>query len=465
MNEDTAMPCFCIISHPTAPKFLVTRHADGIWGPPTVPVAPRVPLSSQIDLIIKQINERYGLRVTVLRHVFEGNQQCVELEMRGRQQVRDFKAVWVGRKEFEQFRSSEPGQRDALASWLMQADEGDVPDQRPPWSRRGWFSVAENWIHHELNMRNIQVTGSVRQFRSLWHASAILRVKTSEGFVFFKASHLGRPREVELTVKLNERWPEFVPLPLAVDLKKNWMLSRDYSSASSGEELTEDFGLAAAAMGQLQIESTQDLDYWKSLGCPQFDLEDLSNFLARIGEVSSLYRGGRKPLSVEDIPEIEARAARLSDKCHELNSIGIPSMLVHPDFRAGNLFRKKTGYWAIDWADLKIGHPFLSMAYFVDYELNRGRGIADLPAADPGEMDGQLTPLIRAYLEPFSDYVSGNEAVRAFVLARQLHDAWAIHQMITLIDTLEPESPDYRRWLSALRKRVRNGLMTQQEPI
>lgn len=399
----------------------------------------------------------------MLRHVFEGDQQCVELEMRGRQRLRDFKAVWVGRKEFEQYRRTTPGQHDALASWLMHAEQNVVPEQRPPWSRKGWFSQAENWIHHELNMRNIQVTGSVRQIRALWYASAILRVKTTEGYVFFKASHLGKPREAELTVKLSERWPEFVPTPLAVDLNKNWMLSRDYGPVNGEGQLAEEYELAAAAMGELQVESQQELGFWKSLGCSQFDLEDLSGFLLRIGDLACLYRGGDDPVPVDLIPDIEAHAARLSDKCHELNSKGIPSMLVHPDFRIGNLFRKKTGYWAIDWADLQITHPFLTMAYFVHYELNRGEGIEGLPDADPREQEKQLTPLIRAYLEPFSDYVSGKDAVNAFALARELYAAWAIHQRVLQLEALELESPDYIRWLYSLRKQVRDLLVSQHD--
>jgi hypothetical protein len=266
MNQPELATCHCIISHPSKPKFLVIKHSDR-WAPPTVGIRAAGPMSTKVKSITDGVQQKYGLRTRALRHwVALPKYHCVELEMPANAATRKLQAVWVGSKEYAEYRSSTRGSFDPFAAWLHQAEAGGPGPQRP-WERAGWFDGAANWMLHELDRAGVQVTGSVEQVMAFRLASCVLRVPTTGGDMYLKASLQQQPLEATLTRAVARRWPDWVPAPLAVDERQNWMLSRDHEG--SGMQLRfADYPSIARAVATLQVESMSSLQDWRAVGCP-----------------------------------------------------------------------------------------------------------------------------------------------------------------------------------------------------
>ena len=87
MNEVELATCHCIISHPSKPKFMVVKHSTG-WMPPTVRFPAAGYVGSKAQMIAAGIMNKYGLKVTVLRHLVEtANSHYIELEQQSEQNI------------------------------------------------------------------------------------------------------------------------------------------------------------------------------------------------------------------------------------------------------------------------------------------------------------------------------------------------------------------------------------------
>src|SRR5690349_17683011 len=98
--------------------------------------------------------------------------------------------------------------------------------QSTPWKRAGWLNQASAWIHEQLERQGIAVNGPIEQPHVRpW--STVLRVPTSQGDVYFKATAPTLMHEPALTEALSRWRPDCIPPLLAVDLARGWMLMPD----------------------------------------------------------------------------------------------------------------------------------------------------------------------------------------------------------------------------------------------
>jgi hypothetical protein len=95
-----------------------------------------------------------------------------------------------------------------------------------PWTQPGWREEAEAWIGAELEQRRIRVAGTIEQ-PHLRPWSTVLRVPTSAGDHFFKATSPLLAHEPALTQWLAEQRPDCIAPVLAVDRERGWMLMPD----------------------------------------------------------------------------------------------------------------------------------------------------------------------------------------------------------------------------------------------
>ena len=439
MNQDPLATCHCIISHPTEPKFMAIKH-DEAWSPPVVRFPAPGRIGMKAEMIAAGIMNKYGLKVTVLRSLVESEYyHCIELELQSDESSRRLKAVWVGTKEYTQFRSRKPGQADPFADWLADAERRRVPKERPAWERKGWFSAAAGWMQHELDRKNIQVTGSVQQFRVCLPNSAILRVRTSQGHCYFKAGHLTPPKEAEMTMALAKRWPQLVPEPLAVDIARNWMLHWDYGLTEELRASPADYSATVRSMAELQIDSLSDLDDWKELGCISRDAQRMIEFLGNIGRLAPMLTSGAEPFTSEQLQELESAASSLCGRYERLAAIGIPDTLTHSDFRPANLYRREGAHWVTDWADTMVAHPFFSLAGFVSaYEKLMAKQKESV--TDAVKTQDPIERITEAYLQPFEVYASRERLKEALALVRELASAWQLCRWIDILPFMEKNS-------------------------
>jgi hypothetical protein len=336
----------------------------------------------------------------------------------------------------------------------------------------GWFSSASLWIHHQLNRLNIQVTGSLEQFRVSRTASAILRVPTSQGMVYFKASYDRAPLEAPLTRALAQRWPDHVPAPLAIDEKRNWMLSMDYGSGRQHELQFTDYPAIARILATIQHESLQSMPQWQGLACPVQDLEELSGFIAGLdGLAGVLSEGGGSALSADEITRLLKMRDRLQARCNLLAGFQIPEMLVHPDVWFANLYVRDGGWSITDWSGTVISHPFFSVLKLIRFRKlwsshagsrSGNESLNDSSQAGVKKSDEVLTAaILDAYLEQFEAIESRNRLNEAMLLARELEGAWRLYRWQQAIACEEYESVGYQKIARHL-QRISRDMISQQ---
>jgi hypothetical protein len=460
MNQQDLATCHCIISHPSKPKFLVIKHSDS-WSPPVLKFPEMGSIVPKTRMINDGMKNKYGLQTTLLRRLARLDKyHCIEVEMRSKRPSKKLKAVWVGSKEYQQFRSSKPGEYDPIEIWLKQKESGKIPVQRPPWERTGWFKKADYWIHQQLDRLNIQVTGSVQQLRSFRTASCILQVSTSYGKIFFKASYARPPHEAALTQALARNWPGLVPEPLAIDSKRNWMLMRDYHSPEHSQIKFEDYPSIARSLAKIQLDSLDSMDAWKELGCPVQGLDDLASFLQQLDRLAPVLgdEGGTAlrgtALNDEEIDQLRRAGGALQTACRELADYPIPHTLVHPDIWYPNLTAKNGAFQITDWMGTVISHPFFSILKLLRFRELWGSAQPPLPADQ--EYDVKLRKTIReAYLEPFTRFESKDHLQAAMALTDKLQPAWRLFKWSQEIDDNEPESLSYYDFAHFLQRRAR----------
>jgi hypothetical protein len=436
MKPDHLATCHCIISHPSKPKFLVIEHSTG-WFPPIVKFPADRFVGSMATIIADGIMNKYGLKVTVLRHIFESvDYHCIELETQSEKSTKKLNAVWVGEEDYSQYRGNEAGQPDPFADWLAAAESRRIPRQRPHWERRGWFGQAAAWIDHELDRRSIQVTGSVKQLKACWYASAVLRVETSLGQHYFKASYPAPPNEARLTVALAKRWPKMIQQPLAFDSDKNWLLMNDYSRDGGGALQVNDYSSLARRWADLQIESIDDREDWAALGCESRTLGYLSGFLENITHLAPILQSGPGGLSDEEMSRLNPIVDSFRGICSQLAEYSLPATLVHPDFRTVNVMTRDGGFRIIDWSDTVIAHPFFSI-----HELTRSIGSGKTSQQAPGNgptRENLLEQIRNDYLEPFAAFESPKRLKEAYELSSRLMDAWKLFLRSARMAYFEP---------------------------
>jgi hypothetical protein len=112
------------------------------------------------------------------------------------------------------------------------------------WTNPDWQKQAHDWIRAEAGRQSIHITGAIEQFH-MYPWSTVLRVPTSEGALFFKATAAETVYEAALTQKLAGWVPDCMPELVAVDPARGWMLMCD-----GGEQL------------RASIRPTRDLSPW-----------------------------------------------------------------------------------------------------------------------------------------------------------------------------------------------------------
>src|SRR5690348_14165361 len=98
------------------------------------------------------------------------------------------------------------------------------------WTQPGWFEQASAWIQAELKQQGIGLDGTIEQPHVRpW--STVLRVPTTAGIFFFKATAPVLAHEPALTQALSFWRPDCMPQVTAADLERGWMLMPDFGTS------------------------------------------------------------------------------------------------------------------------------------------------------------------------------------------------------------------------------------------
>ena len=284
------------------------------------------------------------------------------------------------------------------------------------WHNPEWQGQAHDWIRTEAKRNSIQITGEIEQNHAYaW--STVMRVPSSEGTLFFKATAGETIYEIALTQKFAGWFPDCMPDLVALDTARGWMLMRD-----SGEQLrlsirpTKDvtpWEPVITKYAELQIGLAEHVDEILALGIPDRRLAALPSLYKQLlADEASLMIDQEKGLSSTDFQRLQDLKPRFEQICADLTAYGIPASVNHGDFHDGNILLKNGRITFFDWGDADVTHPFVSLrTFFVSMEIA-------LNLDDYAHPTPEMITLRDRYLEQWEKFAPKKELLKAYHLSR-----------------------------------------------
>ena len=280
----------------------------------------------------------------------------------------------------------------------MSGVEPDV--SLPLWRDPAWRAGADGWVTDRLAEAGRRATGPADSERLVpW--SAVWRVPTDDGPVWFKACTAGVRHEPALYEVLRRRSPGHVLEPLADDVDRGFLLLPDGGPTLRQLEGARADPAAWERMLQEYAAMQRELEPWAdelvATGLTVAGPGELPAIRAAlIADDALLLLGQEDGLTEAQRDELLAEQPAYAAQCADLAAYGIPLSLQHDDLHDNNAFgpvEPGGPLRVFDWGDAVLGHPFgvLLISLRVASDL--------LGVAESGPETRRLRD---AYLEPWT---------------------------------------------------------------
>jgi Phosphotransferase enzyme family len=312
------------------------------------------------------------------------------------------------------------------------------------WHDPDWQQQAYEWIRLAAERNSIEITGEIEQNHAYaW--STVMRVPTTEGTLFFKATAGETIFESALTKLLAARSPDCMPELVAMDTERGWMLMRD-----GGEQLRKSVRLTKDAMlwekiireyAHLQIRLAHHVDELLSLGVPDHRLAVLPLLYEQLlQDEASILIDQEKGLTSDELHQIKEKLPRFKEICTRLAAIGIPETLNNADLHDANVLVRNDRITFFDWGDATLAHPFISLrTFFVGIEISL--------QLDDYAFTPEMAALLDIYLEPWQKFASRQDLLRAYQLSRPVASVVKTVLWRTTISHLDGALRDEYAWI------------------
>ncbi|HEY8437611.1 MAG TPA: phosphotransferase [Candidatus Limnocylindrales bacterium] len=241
------------------------------------------------------------------------------------------------------------------------------PSLRPRWARPGWFDRASAWMRDAAASAGRPLTGEPRPFY-LRGISALLRAPTAGPDLYLKAVFPPFHAEPTLTRLLADRFPDVIPVVVAVEADEGWLIVEDIGTDWVGEapraERSAALRRGAAALVVIQRTFAIDSSARRALldaGGPHRPLGDLVDSVA--------LAIGPDGLGIGDDRLESHRATRVLDAVRtavaRVEAVGLRESVVHGDFHSGNAALVDDRIVIIDWSDAAISNPAIDLVTWI----------------------------------------------------------------------------------------------------
>ena len=280
-----------------------------------------------------------------------------------------------------------------------------------PWLDSGFRRQAMAWVTDQLAARHMRLTSEIAHVKSSF-VGWIAHADTDAGRIFFKAAPGVYCREMAITAMLSAWQPEYIPRPLAIDMDRQWMLTREvYGPTLTEVERAETWEDALRCYARLQRASISSLVRHPNSPLYDYRPEALSDGIDwMVAKLEPLQQGYHESLDDGEIHALREAAPLLKALCRQVADGGIPSALEHGDLHPGNIRITEHGPVFLDWAWSSITHPFLSLSLLL-HERKIPVGLRE-----------ERHRLLRAYLDEWTNLAP---AASLEALAR-LVDRWRV---------------------------------------
>jgi hypothetical protein len=281
-----------------------------------------------------------------------------------------------------------------------------------PQRQKSWFEQASTWVHNELEVQGIFVTGLIEQ-PDVSLSSTVLRVPSTMGDIYFKACGRGFAHEPALTDSLWRWRPDCMPPVLAVDIQRGWMLTPDLGTSLRSiiqpTRVLQHWQRVLPLYAEVQIDLIRRINEILELGGLDRRLIVLPEHYERLlTDTGALRLGHPNGLGTEEYQSLRQFAPKFRAMCEQLAGYRIPETLHHEDFHDANIFIRNSHYTFADWGESGVAHPFFTLLVTSRVIAWRLKLAEDAP---------ELVNLRDIYLESWTKYESRENLIAAFKLA------------------------------------------------
>lgn len=340
---------YAILPHPTEAKILMCSYGSSYF-------MPYVHKKEDIDFndfitIKKLIEEKLKISFNILYYASQNydkskRQNHAIYVLEHNLSIEEIKeGYWVDLNTLKNLTLKDPEHKLVIEEYLTEIDSGNTPELRPNWARRDWFESASQWIKEQLLELNYQQVSSIECIKS-WGMSCVLRVKTTAGNIYLKESST-LPlfcNEPLVTSELAKLFPEHIPVVLAIETERYWMLLADFGEPVGRKAPVKTQKDIYSLLAQIQIKSVQHIDKLLSIGCLDRRLEWLAT------QIDILFNDAiaLSQMQPDEIEQLQNLAPYLKEQCAQLASYQIPQTLVHGDLHLGNVAFSNDSYILFD---------------------------------------------------------------------------------------------------------------------
>lgn len=302
-------------------------------------------------------------------------------------------------------------------------------DPSLPFARRGWLAELRRWTADVIRPLGLELTGPFCQYNAS-PSFSLIRFETNGPAVWFKAVGEPNQREFRITLKLSQLFPKYLPELLGTRADRNGWLSLEAPGTNLCE--TQEVALwesAAESLAGLQMESVAKTESILEAGAHDLRTETLSGlvqpFLTVIGQLMEQQTKILPP--VLSRAELRLLGVRIQFSLTLLGELRIPDALGHLDLNPGNIIVSADGCVFVDWAEVHVGHPFMSFEYLLEhFRRTIGTDVAF------------ETRLERSFSAPWRELFPSEIVVEALALAPLAavfayaagNDAWKDHERL-----------------------------------
>ena len=299
---------------------------------------------------------------------------------------------------------------------------GKTPNGVRTWLDPGWRAEALEWVETTLAGLGRSVVGEV-EHPHVRPWSTAMRVPTSGGVVWFKASGPGPAHEGPLLEVFRVFGVAHVLLPLAVHPVRPWILFEDGGSTmrATRPDGTGDHDLVAwerilaeyAAL-QRSVEFEAAVTAMLAAGTPDVRPERLPDALERLLDADewwALILPEEREAADAGRSRLRAFIGTIRAASRDLAMAGVADSIQHDDLHGNNILVGPAGDRIFDWGDAAVAHPFGTLTTTFN-------SIAHKTGLDLG--DPAFVRLRDVYLEAWADVLPRPALAEISVVARDL---------------------------------------------
>ena len=337
-----------------------------------------------------------------------------------------------------------------LETYFRERASGVYPPERAPWAFPGWQDEVHDWIKQQAAANGWTLDGEIEMVRK-WCITAVIKAPTSAGDLYFKAVPPTFAREIAITRLLAQHHPLNIPVIIASQDARHWLLMRDFGGTLLGD--SKDAAVWERALrdfAALQVTMSGQIEALFECDAMDYRLEGLPEKLDVLLADEEILKPN-KDISAEEIERVRSLVPRIHALIEEMKSYNLPSTIVHSDFHPWNTAVNEDRIIFFDWTDAAVGHPFYDLAPL--FNMMARRIFPDQPEI--------VARLREAYLEGWTSFAPLETLREALLLGEALGVLQQAVNYRHLLRCLEPSE----RWSLDYTGSLVKELLTKVEAL